>query len=66
MRDLREAALAPVLTGSLSLIAMLLLRRLAPRIPAALVVAIAATILVGLLGGEAAGVSVAATTLLSD
>ncbi|MBV8334876.1 MAG: SulP family inorganic anion transporter, partial [Alphaproteobacteria bacterium] len=58
MRDLREAALAPVLTGSLSLIAMLLLRRLAPRIPAALVVAIAATILVGLLGGEAAGVSV--------
>jgi high affinity sulfate transporter 1 len=61
MRDLSEAALAPVLTGSLSLIAMLLLRRLAPRIPAALVVAIAATILVGLLGGEAAGVSVVGT-----
>ncbi|MBV8575972.1 MAG: SulP family inorganic anion transporter [Acetobacteraceae bacterium] len=60
MRDLPEAALAPVLTGSLGLIAMLLLRRLAPRIPAALVVAIAATILVGLLGGEAAGVSVVA------
>ena len=47
-----------MLTGSLSLIAMLLLRRLAPRIPAALVVAIAATILVDLLGGLAAGVSV--------
>jgi high affinity sulfate transporter 1 len=58
MRDLPGAALAPVLTGSLSLVAMLLLRRLAPRIPAALVVAIAATILVGLLGAEAAGVSV--------
>jgi MFS superfamily sulfate permease-like transporter len=37
---------------------MLLLRRLAPRIPAALVVAAAATILVALFGGEAAGVSV--------
>jgi high affinity sulfate transporter 1 len=58
MRDLPEAALAPVLTGSLSLIGMLLLRRLVPRIPAALVVAVAATVLVGLLGGEAAGVSV--------
>ena len=58
VRDLPEAALTPVLTGSLSLIGMLLLRRLAPRIPAALVVAIAATVLVGLLGGEAAGVSV--------
>ena len=58
MRDFPEAASAPVLTGSLSLIAMLLLRHLAPRVPAALVVAVAATILVGLLGGEAAGVSV--------
>jgi anti-anti-sigma factor len=47
-----------VLTGLLSLIAMLLLRHLAPRVPAALVVAVVATILVGLLGGEAAGVSV--------
>jgi len=37
---------------------MQLLRHLAPRVPAALVVAAAATILVGLLGGEAAGVSV--------
>jgi MFS superfamily sulfate permease-like transporter len=41
--------LAPVLTGLLSLIAMLLLRHLAPRVPAALVVAVVATILVGLL-----------------
>jgi MFS superfamily sulfate permease-like transporter len=37
---------------------MLVLRELAPRIPAALVVAAAATILVGLLGGEASGISV--------
>ena len=58
LQHLPDAALAPVLTGLLSLIAMLLLRRLAPRVPAALVVAVVATILVGLLGGEAAGVSV--------
>jgi len=58
IRDLPEAALAPVLTGSLSLAGMLALRRLAPRLPAALVVAVAATVLVGLLGGEAAGVNV--------
>jgi MFS superfamily sulfate permease-like transporter len=53
-----DASLAPILTGALSLIAMLLLRHLAPRIPAALVVATAATIFISLLGGEAAGVSV--------
>ena len=58
LQHLPETSLAPVLTGSLSLIAMLVLRRLAPRIPAALVVAVVATILVALLGGEAAGVSV--------
>jgi len=58
LRHLPDASLAPVLTGSLSLAAMLLLRRLAPRLPAALVVAIAATVLVSLFGGEAAGVSV--------
>jgi sulfate permease, SulP family len=57
-RHLPDALLAPVLTGLLSLTAMLLLRRLAPRAPAALVVAVAATIIVGALGGEAAGVSV--------
>jgi MFS superfamily sulfate permease-like transporter len=58
VEHLPEALLTPLLTGSLSLLAMLLLRRLVPRTPAALVVAVAATILVGLLGGEAAGVSV--------
>jgi SulP family sulfate permease len=58
VQHLPEALLTPVLTGLLSLLAMLLLRRLVPRIPAALVVAFAATILVGLLGGDAAGVSV--------
>src|SRR5271169_4431934 len=58
LQQLPDASLAPVLTGSLSLIVMLLLRRLAPRIPAALMVAAMATILVGLLGGEAAGISV--------
>ena len=58
VQHLPDARLAPALTGLLSLIAMLSLRRLAPRLPAALVVAIAATILVGLFGAEAAGVSV--------
>jgi high affinity sulfate transporter 1 len=58
LRHLPDASRAPVLTGLLSLIVMLSLRRLAPRIPAALVVAVAATILVGLFHGEAAGVSV--------
>jgi SulP family sulfate permease len=57
LQRLPDASLAPVLTGSLSLMAMLSLRRLAPRIPAALVVATLATIIVGALG-EAAGVSV--------
>ena len=57
-RHLSDALLAPVLTGLLSLMAMLVLRHLAPRIPAALVVAVVATLLVGLLEGEAAGVSV--------
>src|SRR5271163_390628 len=58
LRHLSDASLAPVLTGLLSLMAMLVLRHLAPRVPAALVVAVVATILVGLLGGEATGVSV--------
>jgi SulP family sulfate permease len=58
LQHLSEAPLASVLTGLLSLIAMLLLRRLIPRVPAALVVAAVATILVGLLDGQAAGVSV--------
>jgi sulfate permease, SulP family len=58
LRHLPDAALLPVLTGVLSLTAMLLLRRLVPRVPAALIVAVVATILIGLFDGEAAGVSV--------
>jgi high affinity sulfate transporter 1 len=58
LQHLPAAPLAPVLTGLLSLAAMLLLRYLTPRIPAALIVAVVATILVGLLGSEAADVQV--------
>jgi sulfate permease, SulP family len=58
LQHLPDASLAPVLTGVLSLMAMLSLRHLAPRVPAALVVAVVATILVGLFDGEAAGVQV--------
>jgi sulfate permease, SulP family len=58
LKHLPDASLLPVLIGLLSLAAMQSLRHLAPRVPAAFVVAAAATILVGLLGGEAAGVSV--------
>ena len=58
LQHLSDVSLVPVLTGLLSLVAMLLLRHLAPRIPAALVVAVAATIFVGVLGGDAAGISV--------
>jgi sulfate permease, SulP family len=58
LQHLQDAPLASVLTGLLSLAAMQLLRHLVPRVPAALVVAIAGAVLVGFLGGEAAGVSV--------
>ena len=58
LQHLPDASLAPVLTGLLSLTAMLLLRRRAPRLPAALLVAVVAAILVGLFDGEAAGVRV--------
>jgi high affinity sulfate transporter 1 len=58
LQQVPHASLAPVLTGLLSLAAMLLLRRFAPRLPSALVVAVGATLLVGLFGGEAAGISV--------
>ena len=57
-RHLPGASLAPVLTGLFSLMSMLALRRLAPRIPAALVVAVVATMLVNLFHADAAGVSV--------
>ncbi len=59
LQHLLDASFAPVVTGILSLAAMLLLRHLAPAIPAALVVMAAATIVIGLLGGEATGVHVA-------
>ena len=59
LQHLPDVSLAPVLTGLLSLSAMLLLRHLAPAIPAALVVMATATIVIGLLGGEATGVHVA-------
>jgi high affinity sulfate transporter 1 len=58
LQHLPDVALAPALTGLLSLIAMILLRHLVPRIPAALVVAITATLIVGLLDSTAIGVSV--------
>jgi SulP family sulfate permease len=58
LQHLPDAALAPVLTGLFSLISMLALRHLAPRLPAALVVAAVATILVSLFHADAAGVSV--------
>jgi len=59
LQHLPEVSAAPVVTGVLSLAAMLLLRRFAPAVPAALVVMAAATIAIGLLGGEATGVHVA-------
>src|SRR5262245_6444279 len=58
LQHLPDVRLAPALTGLLSLVAMLLLRHLLPRVPAPLIVAVVATIVIGLLGGEAIGVSV--------
>jgi high affinity sulfate transporter 1 len=59
LRHLSDVSLAPALTGLLCLTAMLLLRKVAPALPAALIVMAAATIAIGLLGGEATGVHVA-------
>jgi len=59
LHHLPDVSLAPALTGILCLMAMLLFRYLAPAIPAALIVLAGATILTGLLGGEATGVHVA-------
>jgi high affinity sulfate transporter 1 len=58
LQNLSHVSLAPALTGLLSLAAMQAFRHLAPRVPAALVVAVVATVIVGLIGGEAAGISV--------
>jgi MFS superfamily sulfate permease-like transporter len=59
MQHLPDVSVAPVTTGILSLAAMLLLRHLAPSLPAALIVMATATVVIGLLGGEATGVHVA-------
>jgi anti-anti-sigma factor len=59
LQHLPDVSFGPALTGILCLIAMLLLRYMAPVIPAALVVMAIATITIGLLGGEATGVQVA-------
>jgi high affinity sulfate transporter 1 len=59
LQHLPDVSIGPVLTGVLCLAAMQLFRYLAPAIPAALVVMAAATIVIGLLGGEATGVHVA-------
>lgn len=59
LQQLPHVAAAPLLTGVLCLAAMLLLRRFAPGVPAALAVMGTATVLIGLLGGEASGVHVA-------
>jgi len=58
LQHLSDVSLAPALTGVLCLVAMQLLRHLAPAVPAALVVMAAATVVIGLLGGEATGVHV--------
>jgi MFS superfamily sulfate permease-like transporter len=59
LQHLAEVSAVPALTGVLCLAAMLLLRHLAPAIPAALIVMSIATILIAMLGGEATGVHVA-------
>jgi sulfate permease, SulP family len=59
LQHLPDVSVAPVVTGILSLVAMLLFRHFAPAVPAALVVMAIATIVIGVLGGEATGVHVA-------
>src|SRR4051812_36955345 len=59
LQHLAEVSAVPALTGTLCLAGMLLLRHLAPGVPAALIVMSTATILIGLFGGEASGVHVA-------
>ena len=58
LQHISDVSLGPMVTGLVSLIAMQFLRHLAPRVPAALVVAMVAMILVSMLGGESAGISV--------
>jgi high affinity sulfate transporter 1 len=59
LQHIAEISAVPALTGILCLAAMLLLRHLAPGLPAALIVMALATILIGMAGGEATGVHVA-------
>jgi MFS superfamily sulfate permease-like transporter len=58
---LREVSVPSAIIGLASLAAMLAMRRLSPRLPAALLVAVAATAIVRLLRLEAAGVEVVGT-----
>lgn len=58
LQDISQIALAPALTGLLCLVALQLLRHLAPRVPAALVIAAVATVLVAVFGGASSGISV--------
>jgi high affinity sulfate transporter 1 len=59
IQHLADAPLIPVVTGLLSLAAMILLRHFAPLVPAALLVMIVATLVISLLGGgEHVGISV--------
>jgi sulfate permease, SulP family len=59
LQNLAEVPAVPALTGILCLVTMLLLRHLAPGVPAALIVMAMATILIGMLGAETIGVHVA-------
>jgi SulP family sulfate permease len=57
LRNLRQIPPSAAITGLGSLAALLLLRRISPRLPAALIVAVGATMLLAFLGSAAAGVS---------
>src|SRR5262245_56372605 len=57
-QHLSDVSIEPMLTGMLCLTAMLLLRYMAPAVPAALAVMATATIVIGLLGADATGVQV--------
>ncbi|MGY3237528.1 MULTISPECIES: SulP family inorganic anion transporter [unclassified Bradyrhizobium] len=59
LQHLADVSLVPAVIGIACLAGMLLLRQLSPGIPGALVIMAAATIMVGLLGGDAIGVHVA-------
>jgi high affinity sulfate transporter 1 len=58
LKSLPQASVPAATCGLLSLAAMLLLRRFARRLPAALIVAAAATGVIALLGGAVAGIAV--------